>query len=112
MSETLTKRELYDKLATLMDEQRTLMAKLDRSLRIEGLWPEAFKDGQRCSASITGSPSQGFDLVLKRDDGEEKRYTAATRILGRALLREKIERMEDGMIRRAMKQALSEDVWS
>jgi hypothetical protein len=107
---TLTKHELYAKLSSLMDKQRVLMDKLSRSFRIEALWPDAFK-ACTCTAFIVGSPSAGYELVLRRADGEERRYVAASRAFGRELLREQIAKQPDSYIGRAMKRELSRDVW-
>lgn len=93
MSETLTKRGMYDRLSTLMEEQRKIMAKLDRSLRIETLWPKAFAAQMKCTMSLVGSPSTGYELVLMREDGASKRWPAHERVLGRELLREQIDKL-------------------
>lgn len=62
-----------EKLRRLMAERDELSKKLDRSLEIVDLWPDAFKTG-RVTSWVSGSVSAGFNLTIKRADGETRSF--------------------------------------
>ena len=85
--------ELSAALAEKHEQARRLALELCASIRIEDIWPEAFKGGQRCTLcareSIRTMEQARFDakrgklpalqeMYLRRDDGARFELDAAT----------------------------------
>jgi len=64
------------KIEALQDKRDNLMKSLRRSLKIQDLWPEAFKCGKVTSA-FEGSVHEPGKLrfIIKRSDGETRSFS-------------------------------------
>lgn len=68
--------KLSEKLVECSERKVELLRKLNRSLEIQAVWPEAFKDGQKCSfcgamRMLPRSRETAHTVAyLKREDGE------------------------------------------
>ena len=60
-------------LQAKFDRRDELYAELDRSIEIGLLWPEAFDNGP-VKCHIEGNAYNSFHFVIKRSDGEQRRF--------------------------------------
>lgn len=61
------------KIKALMTERDLMVGKLERSLAIAEIWPEAFDHG-KANGWIQGSPSQGFKYYVTNGKGETREW--------------------------------------
>lgn len=67
--------ESFHNLKKLMESRSELMQKLDRSLLIREIWPDAFKDGSHVTSWVSGISTKGFYFYIKRVfDGVDQKY--------------------------------------
>ena len=66
------------RIKALQERSRELTAELERSLKIQALWPEAFALGP-CTSRVVGpvQPRSKAELrvIVRRPDGEERSFT-------------------------------------
>jgi hypothetical protein len=68
-----TKQEAFAKVRALMTKKDELIGRLERSLAIAEIWPEAFDHGA-ANGYIMGAPATGFKFIVKAGDGEEREW--------------------------------------
>lgn len=63
------------RIKELQAQSRALTAKLERSLRIQALWPEAFDLGPVTGYLIGTKAGDNMRYVIRRSDGEQREFT-------------------------------------